>query len=177
MLTDATDAVVCATSLYARITVSNECALEYLVGVSEIEVMHDAVTKCSTEYFALLGVGNNKALRGKCLISACQQVVTKLVQVLCQICLEFLHIRHLVLMPCRIVEGHIEVVEQLRACKMIASSSKLVSRLEHSEEIDKCCTGLKAKPLYRLLLFCGLTPPLLKFRFRALRAELNVEDQ
>lgn len=44
-------------------------------------------------------------------------------------------------------------------------------------EADKCCTALTAKPLYRLLLFCGFTPPLLKFRFRALRAELNEADQ
>ena len=80
--------------------------------------------------------------------------------------------------PCGIVECYIEVVEQLRACKMIASSSKLVGRLDiHQKKIEKCCTGLKAKPLYRLLLFCGLTPPLLKFRFRALRDEFQVEDQ
>ena len=177
MLTDATDAVVGATSFDAGITVGNESSLKQLVGVAEIEVMYDAVTECRTEYFAFLGVGNNKALRWKCFISAVQQVVAKFAQILGQIALELLHIRHLVLMSCGIVEGDIEVVEQLRACKMIASSSKLVRRLDHQNEIEKCCTGLKAKPLYRLLLFCGLTPPLLKFRFRALRAEFQVEDQ
>ena len=92
--------------------------------------MYDAVTEGRAEHLALLRIGNNKALRGKCLISACQQIVAKLVQILSQICLELLHIRHLVFVPRGIIEGYIEVVEQLRACKMIASSSKLVSRLD-----------------------------------------------
>ena len=100
------------------------------MGVAEIEVMYDAVTEGRAEHLALLRIGNNKALRGKCLISACQQIVAKLVQILSQICLELLHIRHLVFVPRGIIEGYIEVVEQLRACKMIASSSKLVSRLD-----------------------------------------------
>ena len=81
-----------------------------MVGVAEIEVMYDAVTEGRAEHLALLRVRNNKALRWKCLISACQQIVAKLVQVLRQIRLELLHIRHFVLMSCGIVEGHIEVV-------------------------------------------------------------------
>ena len=133
MLTNSADAVVGATSLYARITVGNEGTLEYLVGVAEIKVMYDAVTECRAKHLALLRVRNNKELRGKCLISARQQIVAKLIQVLGQISLEFLHIRHLVFVAGSIVEGHIEVVEQLRACKMIASSSKLVRHLECSE--------------------------------------------
>lgn len=48
---------------------------------------------------------------------------------------------------------------------------------ENERSRSDCWTGRTAKPLYRLLLFDGLTPPELKFRFRALRAELNVEDQ
>ena len=40
--------------------------------------------------------------------------------------------------PRGIIEGHIEIIEQLRACKMIASSSKLVSRLDiHQKENRK----------------------------------------
>ena len=130
MLTDATDAVMGAAAFYTAVCVSNEGALKYLVGVAEVEVMYDAVTECRTEYFALLRVRNNKALRGKCLISACQQIVAKFVQVFGQIRLELLHIRHLVFVAGSIVEGHIEVVEQLRACEMIASSSKMVDRLD-----------------------------------------------
>ena len=133
MLTYATDAVVGAAPFDATVRVGNEGALKQLVGVAEIEVMYDAVTECRTEYFAFLGVGNNKALRWKCLVATGQEVVAKLVQILGQICLELLHIRHLMLVAGSIVEGFIEVVEQLRACKMIASSSKLVRRLEHSE--------------------------------------------
>ena len=130
MLTDSADTVMSATSFDAAVCVGNEGALKYLVGVAEIKVMYDAVTECRAKHLALLRVRNNKALRGKCLISACQQIVAKLVQILCQICLEFLYIRHLMLVAGSIVEGYIEVVEQLRACEMIASSSKLVSRLD-----------------------------------------------
>ena len=42
---------------------------------------------------------------------------------------------------------------------------------------DECCTALRAKPLNRLLLFCGLTPPELKFRFLPLVCELSERDQ
>ena len=114
--------------------------------------MHDAVTECRTEHLALLGVRNNKALRGKCLISACQQIVAKFVQVLRQIRLELLHIRHLMLVAGCIVEGHIEVVKQLRACKMIASSSKLVSRLEHSEENRKVLHRPQGEPVVPIVV-------------------------
>ena len=92
--------------------------------------MYDAVTECRAKHLALLRVRNNKALRGKCLVSARQQIVTKFVQVLCQIRLEFLHIRHLMFVAGSIVEGYIKVVEQLRACEIIASVSKLVGRLD-----------------------------------------------
>ena len=140
--------------------------------------MYDAVTECSTEYFALLGITDDEALGWLRLVSARQQIVAKFFEILTQVSLKLHHVGHLVFMSCSIVERHIEVVEQLRACKMIASSSKLDSRLDiHQKKIEKCCTGLRAKPLYRLLLFCGLTPPLLKFRFRALRDEFQVEDQ
>ena len=50
----------------------------------------------------------------------------KLVQILGQIRLDLLHVSHLVFVAGSIVEGYIEAVEQLRSCKMIASSSKLV---------------------------------------------------
>jgi hypothetical protein len=80
-----------------------------------------------------------------------------------------------VLVASSVLKGYIQVVEQLLTCKPVRRGTKKWRICVHWS--DKCCTALTAKPLYRLLLFCGLTPPLLKFRFRALRLLLNVDDQ
>ncbi len=50
------DAVMCATILYATITVGYECALEQLVGVVVIKMMDYAVAEVGGEDFALFGV-------------------------------------------------------------------------------------------------------------------------
>lgn len=55
------------------------------------------------------------------------------------------------------------------------SSCRLLEKSKPS--VDECCTALRAKPLNLLLLFCGFTPPELKFRFLPFVCELRLRDQ
>ena len=61
------------------------------------------------------GYFTTKALRRLSLVPPCQQIVTQRIQILGQIRFKLDDIRHLVLMPRRIVIGHIEVIQQLVA--------------------------------------------------------------
>jgi hypothetical protein len=61
-----------------------------------------------------------KALRGLRLVPPCQQIITQLIQIFCQIRLEFLHVCHLVLVAGRVVEGNIKVIKQLLAGEPVA---------------------------------------------------------
>ena len=79
-------------------------------------------------------------------------------------------------------------VEDWSVCNLLLMVLSLLERkrvwllscrlLEESKPtVDECCTALRAKPLNRLLLFCGFTPPELKFRFLPFVCELRLRDQ
>ena len=55
-------AVVGATTLDARITVGNKGPLKKLVGIAEVEMVHDAVAEHGSEHLALLGIGDDESI-------------------------------------------------------------------------------------------------------------------
>jgi hypothetical protein len=85
---------------------------------------------------------------------------------------ELPHIRHPTLVTAGVGKCHIEVADQILECQF--------HRMEFKKKKDgrsDCWTGRTANPLNRLLVFAGLTPPELKFKFRPLAAELSERDQ
>ena len=124
MLANTIDTVMGSASFDARIGIGNKGTLKKLVGISDIKMMHDAVTKHRSKHLALLWICNNKALRWKCLVSAIQQVITEFIQVLSQIALKFHHIRHLMLVAGSVLKCHIQIIEKLRTGEVVGIGTK-----------------------------------------------------
>ena len=84
VLLQAVDAVVRAAPLDAGVAVADKGALQRLVRVVEVEMMHDAVAKVGGEHFALLRVGDKEALAGPRLVATFPKLVAEFRQVLIQ---------------------------------------------------------------------------------------------
>ena len=85
--------------------------------IVEIQMMHDAVTKHRREYLALFRIVDDEAVRWSWLIASREQIVTKCVEVVLQVSLEFLHIGHLALMAGSVLKSDVEVEQQPLACQ------------------------------------------------------------
>lgn len=89
MMFEAVDAIVCATALDAAVAVGDEGALEHLVGVVEVEVMHNAVAKVGGKDLAFLRVFDEEAGRWAWFVATFVEFVGKFLEVLMEVGFEF----------------------------------------------------------------------------------------
>ena len=111
------DTVVCAAPFDAGITVGDKGALENLMGVIEIKVVDYPVAEHGSEHLAFFRIVDDEAVRWSWLIASREQIVTKCVEVVLQVSLEFLHIGHLALMAGSVLKSDVEVEQQPLACQ------------------------------------------------------------
>ena len=112
------DAVVGAAMADAAIRVLYKGALQHLVYVVIIEVMHHTVAKLRGKHFAPLRVGDDEAGRGAGAVAARPQLVAQLLKVRLGMPLEVLLIGFLPLMPAGIEIGLVQVGKKLLTGKM-----------------------------------------------------------
>ena len=108
-------AVVRASAFDTAVAVLDEGALEQLVRVVEIKMMHNAVAEMGGKHLAPLGVGDDKAFGGQRLVGAVPQGIAQRFEILFEMKLETMLIGLVAFVAASVKVGRVEVFKQLFA--------------------------------------------------------------
>ena len=144
MTLQSSDAIVCSAFLDATITVGNKSPLQHLVGVVEIEMVHDAVAELRGDYLSHLWVGDDEASGRTGAVSAVPQFVAQLLEILLSVHFKTLLVWFLPLVSPSIDISLVKVEEQLVVGKAVGHN---ISRISPKNE-DVCANNCKKMRAY-----------------------------